>query len=269
MAALNQDFITYSGNDVAPIFTVQTTAGVAVDISGATQIAWMVQRQDNSAIVLTKTKSLGQITFPSGGTDGRFQVAITKTDTATLGGFYIHSASLTDGSGNVTTVTVGRMQVGLAPTWTYDATQVSTNSMYQVRRLIGDVLYGDQQMQDEEINWFISNYASVWSAASAACLSLAAQFARMVDTVQGELRTLYSQRARNYTAMAAQLERQGKGRGSTYVYAGGVSQSDKDTQVQNPDRTPPQFNLMMFDDLLPESPVGHQTPGAPAPNTGP
>ena len=37
MAALNQDFVTYAGDDVSPVFTVQTTAGVAVDISSVAE----------------------------------------------------------------------------------------------------------------------------------------------------------------------------------------------------------------------------------------
>ena len=268
MAALNQDFVTFIGDNVSPIFTVQTVAGAAVNISGCQAITWTVQEQDSSTVLLTKTKLAGQITFVTTGADGQFQVAILAADTTALGnGFYIHKASIQDANGNVTTTTVGRMQIGIAPTWTYDADRISSYPLYQVRRLIGDVLYGEQQMQDEEINWFLAQYSNIWTAASACAASLAAQFSRMVDTVQGDLRTLYSQRAKNYSMMAGRLEQQGKARGTAYAFAGGISQSDKAARAQDTDRVPPNFVIGMGDDLLPESPVGVQTPSAPAPNT--
>ena len=62
MAALNQDFVTYAGDDISPVFTVQTTAGVAVDISSVAEITWRALNEDG-AIVLTKTKSGGAVSF--------------------------------------------------------------------------------------------------------------------------------------------------------------------------------------------------------------
>jgi hypothetical protein len=262
-ASINQDFVTYQGNAISPIFTVKTAAGVAVDISTVTEITWQVLPEDLGTPLISKTKTGGGITFVTTGADGKFQVAILAADTLPLEGYYMHTASITDAGGNVTTVSVGRMQVGLKPTWTYNSAKLSTVPLFQVRRLIGDVLIGDQQMQDQEVQWYIDNYSNVWAAASAACRALAAQFSRMVDTVQGEMHTLYSQRAKNYMLLAQTLYQQSRGRGVAYVYAGGISQSDKQQQVEDSDRVPPQFNLLMFDDLLPESPVGHQTPASP------
>ena len=270
MAAVNQDFITYVGDAVSPIFTVTASSGgAAVDISGATEITWSAARDDVSAAVLTKLKSAGQITFVNSGTDGKFQVAILKTDTALLSGFYIHKASITDAAGNVTSVAVGRMQVGLAPSWSYDSTQIANVPLYQVRRLIGDVLYGDQQMQDEEILWTISQYGNVYMAAAECCRSLSAQFARMVDTVQGELHTLYSQRTKNYLAMANKFDGIGMSRGTfSMAYAGGISVADKQARNEDTDRVPPQFNIGMDDNLLPTGPAGNETPAGQQPDSG-
>lgn len=266
MAALNQDFVTYSGDTVSPIFTVLNSSNVAIDISTVSEITWKLRPEDvDAAALVTKTKTAGQITFVTDGTDGKFQVAITAADTATLSGYYLHEAQITDGSGNVTTVTVGRMQVGLVPTWTYNPAQLATNSVYQVRLLLGDTRYADQQMQDQEIEWYISQYGNIWSAAANAARGLAAQFSRLVDTMQGDLRTLYGQKARNYLAMAANLDMQAKGRGGAYVYAGGISNQDKEQQVEDTDRVPPNFLLRMNDNLLPVAPVGQQTVGAPLP----
>lgn len=271
MAALNADFVTYKGDSPKPIFTVLTGAnGTAVDISGCTEIIWTVQQQAETAVVLTKKLSTGGIAFVGGGTTGQFQVTITSADTAALDGYYMHQASITDAQSNITTVTVGRMQVGVKPNWTYNPTLIAIVPLYQVRRLIGDTLEADQQMQDQEILWQITQYGNIYSAASACARSLAAQFARLVDTIQGELRTLYGQKAKNYLAIAATLEAQGKGRSGALAYAGGISQTDKSNQVVDTDRVPPQFNLMMDDNLLPESPVGNLVPSAPqTPATGP
>jgi hypothetical protein len=261
-AALNQDFVTYSGDSITPVFTVLTAAGVAVDISTVTDITWTMRQEGSSTALITKTKSGAQITFVTSGTDGKFQVAILAADTMGLSGYYLHEASITDNTGKITTVSVGRMQIGVQPTWTYNPAQLTTNTTYQVRRLIGDVLYGDQQMQDDEIEWFTANYTNVWSAASAAAASLGAQFARLVDTVQGELRTLYGQRAKNYMLISGQLSNQSKGRGPAYAYAGGISAMDKEQQVENVDRVPPNFLIRMFDNVT-VGQVGQQAIAAP------
>lgn len=134
----------------------------------------------------------------------------------------------------------------------------------QVRRLVGDVLAGDQQMQDEEINWQITQYSTVYGAAGACCRMLAAQLARKVDTVQGELRTMYSAQTKRYLALAEDLEMRGL-RG-VVPYAGGISVTDKVNVAQDPDRAPPEFNKHQFDDLLPVGPVGEQTPTPGSPD---
>jgi hypothetical protein len=40
--------------------------------------------------------------------------------------------------------------------WTYDPSQMGSSPMMQVRYLVGDTLATDQQVQDEEINFAIS-----------------------------------------------------------------------------------------------------------------
>jgi len=263
-AFLNQDFVTYQGDDVSPVFTVyaDATAQTVADISTVSNIIWRVQRNAESGAVsvLTKTKAAGQVAFLNTGTDGKFVVTITKADTAALDGYYLHIAQLVDAVGNVSTATVGRMQVGLHPVWTFDPTQVSATPLYQVRSLIGDIINSDQQLPDSTIDWAISNYSNIWLAGAECCRMLAAQFSRKVDTVQGEIRTLYSQQSKNYKMMALDLEQRGLLRGASMPYAGGISISDKTTQVEDTDRVPPQFNLAWGDNLLPVGPAGQQTP---------
>jgi len=260
MASINQDFVTYQGNAVSPIFTVKNSAGVAIDISGSTEIAWSAIRDDLDVPVISKTKTGGGITFVTDGTDGKFQVAILATDTASLSGSYIHQATVTDGDGNPTTVSVGRMQVGLAPTWTYDSTALRTNTLYQVRRLVGDVLASDQQLQDEEIRFAISLYSNVYLAAAECCREIAAQYSRKVNTVQGAsgLQTNYSQQAIAYTLRAKELENRGMARGGTMPYMGGISIADKVAQQNDTDRVQPSFIIGMDDNLL--NPSGSAPP---------
>lgn len=151
-------------------------------------------------------------------------------------------------------------------TWTYDVTQLATSALMQARRLIGDVLTGDQQLQDEEINWTIGQYSNVYLGAAACCRNIAAQFSRQVDLVQGELKTNYSQRAKSYMAMAKDFEARGLATGAIPPPAGGISIADKTANVEDPDRVPPDFNRGQFDDLLPVGPVGQQTPTPGAPD---
>lgn len=266
MADQNQDFITYQGDDVSPIFTVRDTDGAVVNISTVSQITWSARRNLDTTAAVTKTKTGGGITFVTTGTDGQFQVVITHTDTAALTGYYLHTASITDASGNITTVTVGRMQVGQAPTWSYDPTILATSDLYQARFLIGDTLEGDQQLTDSEIQFCLDSYSNVYSGAAQAARNIASKYARKVDISQGELRTQYSQQARNYRALAIELETRGQARGGVLlgVYAGGISVEDKRTQEQDADRVTPQFNLNMDVNLMvPVPPVGNETPDNP------
>lgn len=81
-----------------------TEDGVAMDITGLT-IEWRLARRLHETSVLTKTVGSG-ITITNG-VGGIFQVALSDTDTANLIGDYYHQAYVTDGSGNLVTVTEG------------------------------------------------------------------------------------------------------------------------------------------------------------------
>lgn len=267
MAAVNQDFVTYAGNDVSPIFTVKNSAGATVDISSVIEITWAAKGQSTDTVpVISKTKTGGQITFVTNGQDGQFQVAIAAADTAPLTGYFIHEASITDSSNHITTVAIGRMQIGVPPTWTYDPTKVLTVPLYQVRQMIGDTLPGRQLLTDPEILANIANNANAFLAASQCCRDIAARKATEVDIVNGTLKTNYSNITKAFMLLA--LDFQQRGLISSVPYAGGISVDDKQAQVDDTDRVSPQFLLMMFDDLLPESPVGQQVPGARQPLQG-
>lgn len=142
--------------------------------------------------------------------------------------------------------------------WTYNPANLATSKPDQVRLLIGDTLSTDQQLQDSEIAWFITQRASVWGAAADACRSLSTQYARLSDTVTGELHTTYSQKSTAYAKRAGEYEAKANARGGAPPYAGGISVQDKISQELDPDRVQPQFQLGMDDNLLPIGPAGNE-----------
>lgn len=257
-AAQNQDFVTYNGDTVSPIFTVQDANGNPVDISGAIDISWFAQRNVNDVIAVTKHKSTGGISFVTTGTDGKFQVAITPSDTSGLTGWYTHFATVSNASGP-TTVEAGRMMVGPSPNWTYDDGSAATEDIYLVRDMIGDTIQSDQLLSDRTIFLVLNRYNVIELAAAECSRFIASKYARQVDTVVGEMKTNYSQRRKAYMAQAMDLEQRGMSRGGVVAYAGGISTQDKMNTALDTDRVPPNFVIAMFDNTLPEWPVGHQT----------
>lgn len=157
--------------------------------------------------------------------------------------------------------------------WTYDNSLLSTAAananLMAVRLMIGDNRPGDQLMYDSEILFNIANFANLYLAGAECCRNLALRYARTVDSVQGELKTNYSQITKMYSEKAATLESRGMARGGAMPYAGGISVTDKQNYVADVDRVTPQFNIAMQDNLnSPVGPVGNETPGNPAPGGG-
>lgn len=112
MAAINQKFAVYRGDDIAPVFTVRNAAGVAIDISTVQNIEWIAYRNFTTSPLLKKMKTTGGIEFVTNGANGELRVLIDKIDTAALSwGWYYHSVVITDATGEITTVTTGRMAI--------------------------------------------------------------------------------------------------------------------------------------------------------------
>jgi len=277
MPAFSQNFDTYPGDAILPIFTVQDQTGAPINISSVSDIQWTAQRAVGQPILFTKTKLSGGVNLISGGTTGQFQVNLIAADTMALSGVYLHQALLIDGTGNQSTVTIGQMTVGRSPTWSYDATQLGTspstgNPKDQVRRLIGDTKYNDQQLWDEEIMFALAQRGYVpgtpsngviYAAAADCCRDLAAEYARLVDISQGELRTNYSSKSKSYLSMAAGYEVKASARAPSAgggVYCGGISIADKLSQVSNNDRVSPSFAIGMTDNLRLGGPIGPEEP---------
>jgi len=142
-------------------------------------------------------------------------------------------------------------------TWSY--TPGGTDSLDVVRFLIGDTLTTDQQLQDAEINTAIGQRSTVYGAAAVCCRSLASKFARSVTFKSGQSSANFSDLYKAYLAMAINFEAQAALSGGGTPYAGGISQADMLSQVQNGDRVPSVFTIGMDDNLLPVGPVGPET----------
>lgn len=144
-------------------------------------------------------------------------------------------------------------------TWTYDLDELAGTPLYQVRYLVGDTDTDHQEIQDEEINFSITQTPSIYAAAADVARSIGARYTRRVDEAAGDTKKNYSQRAKAFIALAAQLSNYAAGRSGAFAYAGGISRTDKRQQEQNTDRVKPQFNLGLEDNRLPVGPAGNET----------
>ena len=112
MTASSQNFTSYAGMAVAPIFTVTDGSGNAIDLSTASDIEWIAFKDITLTAALTKKKSVSAgVTFVNTGSDGNIQVNMANGDSTSLDGWYFHSVVVTDSGGNKTTVAIGRMAI--------------------------------------------------------------------------------------------------------------------------------------------------------------
>ena len=112
-----------------------------------------------------------------------------------------------------------------------------------VRRMIGDTLPSDQQIQDEEIDAILGSRATIYGAAADACRAIAAKFSRSVtQSGGGSAMAAFSDLSKAYLRMAVSFE----ARSFSYVampYAA----------IQTNDCPPPdqQFSVGFEDNYIP------------------
>lgn len=131
-------------------------------------------------------------------------------------------------------------------TWTY-AGNPASSSREAVRFLVGDTIADDPQLQDEEIDWIISQEgSSVTRSAARAAEALQARYSRQVSKTVGALSLQAETRAQHYAALAQKLWARSN---SVLVapYAGGLSKAEKETQHENDDAVQPDFKRGMQD----------------------
>ena len=146
--------------------------------------------------------------------------------------------------------------------WSYDPTDLDTTTasgrLNTVRLLVGDTETLDQQVQNEEIMFALSEngdniyYAAAWSARN-----IASKYSRKVNTsLDGALKADYSDLAKQYKVLADDLEYQGKTSGAVIgVLAGGITKSGIEAVRANTNRIEGSFRRDRF-----KNPPSYQTP---------
>lgn len=139
-------------------------------------------------------------------------------------------------------------------TWSYNTSSVASSSLYKCRLLVGDVETSRQQLQDEEINWVLSQSESVMMAAAGCCDLLAAKYLFQVNTENSELRISAEMRHKHYLAMADRYRKGGTGEVpgdgnivASGMYVGGAVISEKQNLQTDSDLVTPVFDLGMDD----------------------
>jgi hypothetical protein len=143
---------------------------------------------------------------------------------------------------------------------TYAPQDIATDTLMQVRFLVGDNVEDKMIMDDAEIEWLISEYANVYMAAAAVCDSIAMKIST-TETASGKsgpiLRKRVGQTDISYASGSGRtaeefkaLGRMLRARGSNYQmpYAGGISIADKHAREDDTDRPRDGFKRGMFDD---------------------
>lgn len=146
--------------------------------------------------------------------------------------------------------------------WSYDPTSLGTTTASEqlnaVRLLTGDTDTTDQQLQDEEITFALSQSGSnIYTAGVWAANAIASKYSRLVTTeLDGALRAEYSDLASNYRNLAIQLREDGRrySAGALGLEAGGISISDINTARSNTDRPQPFARTDRFDNPKAGSP---------------
>jgi len=146
--------------------------------------------------------------------------------------------------------------------WSYDPTDLDTTTasgrLNTVRLLVGDTDTLDQQVQNEEITFALSqNGDNVYYSAGWTARTISSQYARKVNTdLDGALSADYSDLMKHYSTLADNLEYQGKTSGASVgILAGGITQSGITAVRANTNRVGGSFRRDRF-----KNPPSYQTP---------
>ena len=146
--------------------------------------------------------------------------------------------------------------------WSYDSTNLDTTTasgrLNSVRLLVGDTDTLDQQKQNEEITFALSQngnnvyYSGAWIARAIASL-----YSRRVNTeLSGALKADYSELSKQYKTLADTLEYQGKTSGAAIgVLAGGITKSRVEAVRADTNRIEGSFRRDRF-----KNPPSYNTP---------
>lgn len=106
MAATDQDFTIWEGDDEQLLFTTDDGSGNPYNLAGAS-IEWAMSLNAVSAPIVTKSTGGGGITINNPPTAGKFTVTLADADTAGKPGTYYHEARVTDSNGDSRVIATG------------------------------------------------------------------------------------------------------------------------------------------------------------------
>jgi len=138
--------------------------------------------------------------------------------------------------------------------WSYSAALATDKD--RVRFLIGDTDTNDQQLQDEEITWLLTQRSNFTLAAADGARALAAKYARMVDTTNLSLSVSASQRSEAYKALADQLEAKAAALAGAEMDVGGITIAGKVTLASDSGAVQPNFAIGQDDEPGASAPPG-------------
>ena len=146
--------------------------------------------------------------------------------------------------------------------WSYDPTDLDNTTasgrLNIVRLLVGDTDTVDQQVQNEEITFGLSeNGDNIYLSASWVARAISSKYSRLVTTsLSGALSSDYSDLAKQYQTLADQLEYQGKTNGASVgILAGGITKTQVEGVRANTNRIEGSFRRDRF-----KNPPSYQTP---------
>ena len=146
--------------------------------------------------------------------------------------------------------------------WSYDPTDLNTTTasgrLNTVRLLVGDTDTTDQQVQNEEVTFSLTeNGNNVYYSGAWVARAIASKYSRKVNTeLSGALKADYSDLAKHYYSLADNLEYQGKTSGASVgVIAGGITKSKVEAVRQDTNRIEGSFRRDRF-----KNPPSYQSP---------
>jgi hypothetical protein len=113
------------------------------------------------------------------------------------------------------------------------------SDLNMVRFLIGDTTT-PELLSDAEINGILVSNAVITTAIMCA-RSLAARYSRMADKSVGDLKISWSQVAKSFSSLAADLSKSPQAIAACAPWAGGTSKAEKVTERADTDRVQPVF----------------------------
>jgi hypothetical protein len=125
-----------------------------------------------------------------------------------------------------------------------------TSDLDALRLEIADTDVNAQLLQDDELNWILTQESNHWGAAARACEIIARGFLRKADVRIGRGGTTltYSTAAKQYFDMATAFRKRANAMNAPW--SGGRSISEKESLAADPDAVQPIFSKTMFNDNL-------------------